>query len=551
METVYITGHRNPDIDSVCSAYCYAELKRQCEPGTQYIPVRCGALNRSAKELFKREGIDPPAFLKDLRPRIRDIVKTDWQQCRVHDPLYDVMDMLNKRSVSVAPVFDNNSYAGLISVDEVSAFFLREHAQQRPRYEFRTDNFARVLPGTWLKQSSCKEFQAPLMTGAMPLDDCKKRIEQLLPDVPLLVVGMRREIVDLAVQRQFPAIILTGYDTGDMPEYDFSSFQGSVFLSRLDTAETLRRLRLSLPIKNLLKDTVPSVQCDDLFDEVKTMLVSSEYRGLPVFEGESFVGFVTRRCFIDRPRKQIILMDHNESRQSIRGIEDAHVTEIIDHHRFAAERTREPIYISTAPVGSTCTIVLDHYRRNGIIPDPAAARLLMAGILSDTVLLKSPTATESDRQAVTYLASCAQVEDVSGFGEKIFSSGTVIADEAPETLILSDFKEYREFGCKFGIGQVEVVTTEDVSEVREAILDALEYIRDRKGLSWCMLLITDVIHEHSVLLSTPYQELEDKLAYRRISRGTYDLPGILSRKKQLLPEILRVLEDHSAVSAGN
>ncbi len=545
MSAVYITGHRNPDLDSLCSVLAYAEFKGHVDPDTRYIPIRCGAMGKAAKELFQREGITPPQFIGDLFPRILDIVKSGLEHCRADDPLYDVMSMLSSRTLSVVPVFlEEGQYAGLISVDDVSEFFLKEHTRQRPVYEFYTENFSRVLPGCWVKTGDQTRFAAPLMTGAMPADVSRKRIRRLAPQKPLMVVGMREEIVDIAVEGQFPALVLTGYEEGETPSYDFSGYRGSVFVSYLDTAETIRRLRLSLPIRNLLKTDVPRVQSGELFDEGKSLLVSSEHRGLPVFEGKQFIGVVTRRCFIDRPKKRVIMADHNEPMQSIRGIEDAEVTEIIDHHRFAAEKTRYPIYISAAPVGSTCTLVWDHFRRSGIAPSRQTARLLLAGILSDTVLLKSPTACSMDRDAVFSLAEPAQLSDPIVYGEQIFSAGMMITEAHPRDVVQADFKVYDEFGCRFGIGQAEVISLEPVREVQDRLLEALDQTGTERRLDWVMLLVTDVIREHSILLTTDHCAGR-LLAYEKIQEGVHDLPGILSRKKQLLPEVLRVLEECS------
>ena len=194
----------------------------------------------------------------------------------------------------------------------------------------------------------------------MPYEISLKRIKALLPTKPVLVVGMRKDLIDHAVDHQLPAIILTGYDEGDRIDYDFSRYEGSVFVSYQDTAETIRLLRLSIPIKNLLSDSLPRLQANDLFDDALNTLVGSGYRGLPVFDKDEFIGTVTRRCFIKRPKKRVILVDHNELSQSVRGLEDSEVVEIIDHHRLAAEKTRFPIYISSAPVGSTCTLVIQH-----------------------------------------------------------------------------------------------------------------------------------------------------------------------------------------------
>ncbi|MGM0431815.1 MAG: DHHA2 domain-containing protein, partial [Spirochaetota bacterium] len=227
--------------------------------------------------------------------------------------------------------------------------------------------------------------------------------------------------------------------------------------------------------------------------------------------------------------------------------EDSDVIEILDHHRLAAEKTRHPIYIFAAPVGSTCTLVYQHFERHNIPIEYSIAILLLAGILSDTVILKSPTATEVDRDAVKHLSAIAKIDDVQRFGERIFSRTTNITEGDTRKLIESDFKRYEEYGCKFGIGQVEVVTLENVDEVKDHLLSELEMVRRDHGLDWAMLLITDVIKEGSVLLTTPFPSAERGLIYRKESEGKFDLPEILSRKKQLLPEILRVLEERRTI----
>ena len=540
---VYITGHKNPDMDSVCSAYCYADLKNRIDPAKEYIPIRCGHMNNATKEAFHEIGIEPPKFEKDLRPRVRDIAKLPDERLHINDPVYSAVNLLNHRTLSVVPVFDElDQYAGLISVDEITGLFMRENSIGRPMYHFLIENFGKVVDGILYKAGAEREFSTFIMTGAMPYEISMQRISELEPVKPVLVIGMRRDLIDYAVRKQFPAIIITGYGRGELIDYDFSSYEGSVFISYLDTAETIRLMRLSLPIKNLLLDDIPRPQGTDLFDDTLETLIGSGFRGLPVFSGEQFIGTVTRRCFIRRPRKQVILMDHNELSQSVVGLEDTDVVEIIDHHRLGAEKTRYPIYISAAPVGSTCTLVYQHYQRFAVDVEKHIAHLLLAGILSDTVILKSPTTSKEDIVVVDALCAILGVE-YREFGERLFSNSTVITEADPKELIEADFKKYEELGVSLGIGQVEVSTLENIDEVKERFITALEGVRLLHHLDWAMLLVTNVIKEDSVLLTTEFPKAEQNLVYKKESAGKYLLPGILSRKKQLLPEILRVLED--------
>jgi len=546
LKDILITGHRNPDMDSVCASWAYAQLKSKLDPQTHYHAVRCGHMNTQTKETLKAIGITPPRLEKDVYPRVRDIVSRDVRHLTTEEPSLNAIKTVQDYNISIIPIFDTeDNFSGLVSVNEISDFLISEHLGGRPLYEFRTDNFEKVLSGFCYKKGEMQEFTAPVMVGAMPYETSVQRIQALLPDKPILVVGQRENILSYAIEQQFPAVVLTGVNEPGEVHIDFSSYRGTVFVSHTDTAETVRLLRLSSPIKNIMGTDYPELTENHHFNEAKNMLVNSDLRGLPVFSGDEkreFVGVVTRRCFIDRPKRRVIMVDHNEATQSIRGIEHAEILEIIDHHRLGAEKTRTPIYIAAKPVGSTCTIVYQHYLQAGVPVNSTTAKVLLAGLLSDTVILKSPTACDEDRRAAAQLANIAGIT-IEEFGEQIFSYTAVLTREEPKNIITADFKVYSEFGRKVGIGQVEVVTFQNLMEVVDNYFAALEEVRKDQGLDWTMLLVTNVLHEHSKLLTTSFHAAEERLVFRKEQEGLFDLPEILSRKKQVLPEILRVLEE--------
>jgi len=543
MSDIFVTGHRNPDLDSVSAAWCYARLKNTVDPHNTYIPIRCGHMNTMTKDQFSRLGIIPPQFMRDVRPKVSDVVTRDGWSLHPEDPVHSLVTLVSERHSSVVPILDERKFIGLLSLDEITAFFLRENSGGRPRYHFKLENFNRVMHGEFLKTGNTPRFEAYIMTGAMPFDVYKARLNNLAPELPLLVVGNREEHLQFAVEKQFPAIVLTGLEPGEVPEVDFSHFRGAVYKSYEDTAETIRLLRMSLPVSYLLADSPPRVAINDLFDDAKHALVDSEFRGLPVFEEGAYAGYVTRRCFLERPRKKVIMVDHNELSQSVDGLEDAEVMEIVDHHRLGAEKTRGPIFIASEPVGSTCTIIYHQYLRWGVQVEPDTAQLMLAGIASDTILLKSPTTTESDRIAVRELCKAGGIKDFKSFGEQLFKAASVLTTADPKPIVESDFKQYHEKSVRFGIGQVEVTTLENVDEVKDRYLAQLETTRRNFNLDWAMLLITDVMKEDSVLLATPYPKKERSLVYPMAAPGKFILNGVLSRKKQLLPEILRVFEE--------
>jgi manganese-dependent inorganic pyrophosphatase len=542
MSEIIVIGHRNPDTDSACAAWSYARYKNAVDPQHRYRAAVCGQLGRQAKFVFTNAGVEPPPYLKDVIPRVGDIAEDAGIRLDQNDPLKMAFHDLDTPRLSVVPVFDDaKNFAGIVGVHEMLGYFVEGTVKSRPFYTFRADNIEKVIPGYFLKRGRDDEFRAPIMAGAMALDQSAKRLDALAPAKPIMIVGNRPELIDMAISREVPAIILTGYEAGETPSVDFGGFAGSVYVSTCDTSETIRMLRLSLPVKQIM-DTKPlCLPHDELFDAAKKTLLNTEHHGLPVLKDGRFVGVVTRESFIEKPRRKLILIDHNELSQAVAGAEDAEICEIIDHHRMGAEKTSTPIYIYCKPIGSSCSIVYSHFRMAGVAPDRETALLMLSGLLSDTMLLRSPTTTPEDRLYAPELARLAGV-DLQEYGTLMLSLTASLKQTDPLQMVTGDFKEYAECGFRVGVSQVEVGTLADMDEVKANILAALERVCKERSLTWALLLVTDVTREHSVLLCSPWPAAAKEFAYKRLEENIFDLPGILSRKKQLLPEILRILD---------
>lgn len=529
-------------MDSIAAAYSYSVLKNQIDPENQYIPVMLGPAGSRAKKVFGDLGLEMPMFLHDVKPRVGEVVRQPKYSVSSSDPLYALMDIFMRHHPSVVPVLDDGEYKGLLTADDINAFFLRENRKGgRLSYLLSEDNIERVIDGVYIKRGSVPSFHAPCMVGAMEYGTYIERLDKL-GEKPVLVIGYRKNHITAAMERGLPGIVLTGIDDEKSIDIDFSSYSGFVYLSAVDTAETIRRLRLSTPIADVLREESEDkhIGSDMLFDEAKRKLQESEYRGLSVFSGSKWVGFVTRRCFLDKPRQKLILVDHNEAEQSVSGIEDADILEIIDHHRLAPPRMTTPIYIVSNPLGSTCSIIYEQFRKWGADIDRTTARVMLAGLVSDTVMLKSPTTTKYDEHVARRLSAIGEVEDFDAFCQDLFSGESSLMEQDPASVIEGDLKSYSESGVKFAIGQVEVMTLSDVREAKDKYIRALEEIRDGRGLDWAMLLVSDVLKGSSVLLETSFPK-ESSLPYDRIEEGMYGLPEVLSRKKQLLPAVLRAL----------
>lgn len=431
MENVYITGHKNPDLDSICSAMAYAILKNKIDPANHYIGVRCGHLSDNVKGILEAVKIPAPPYMSNVYPKAGDVVLTSEKHLQATDSLRELASTFEVSGPSVIPVYDGEHFYGLLSTDDIISW---------------------------------------LMTEMSTAD---------------------------------------GIDTYPL-------------------------------VKDIMSPQEEPLYATELYEDAMQKVSMAKKRGLPVFDQNGYMGFVTRRCFLRAPKYNVILMDHNEKRQSITGIEEANIKEIIDHHRIDAVKTELPIFIDAEPLGSTCTIVYQLFLRHGLIPGREAAKILLTGIVSDTLILKSPTTTQIDIDAANALADIYGV-NLEEFGLFMFSNTPGLRSRDPKQAITSDFKTYNQKGINLGIGQCEVTTLHDLKDYTDLYLQTLENVKENNGLDWAVLMITDILREHSVLLCTNYK-MNMHLQYRQLHENVYDMPGILSRKKQLLPELLSVID---------
>lgn len=542
MKTIYVAGHKNPDMDCTCAAVCYAALKQRIDPSHTYIPIRSGPLSAQIRDAFELSGIALPAHYDTIAPSVRLVTHTDFPSLHPDDPMLEAFHAIETRSVSALPVIcPQQSFVGVIGVNELISFTLAQNQDGRPSYDFLVANFPKVLPGTLLQSGSVERFSAHIMTGSMPSETAFDYLNRS-DKKPLLVIGNRTDIIQFAVDRGFPAIVVTGVQDKAEIQVDFGSYDGAVFLSETDSVESIRLLRLSSPVRTIMDTEVPRVEASTLFDKAKNELINSKYRGLPVFDEGKYVGMISRRSFIERPRPKLIMVDHNEVSQAVGGAVEAEILEIVDHHRLAPPSTTQPIAVTTRVVGSTCTLVYEEFASHGLAVEEDLAILLLSGIVSDTVNLQSPTTTEADRRAIHRLETITGIS-ASEHAQRLFSQITAMESRDAKEIVLADFKQYEHAGKTVGIGQVEVTTLTDSDTYGPRLQKAVAAVAQERRLDWALLLVTDVIKRNSLLLTSGYKEGEKALTYEKIDENTFDLPGVLSRKKQLLPEVMRVLDD--------
>ena len=545
MEKVFICGHKNPDTDSVASAASYAYLKSQINKDYEFVPIRCGTVNDQTKFIFQKAKMPLPEYMKDIYPKVIDSMTTRLITAEENDPLSKFLRILREKNLRFMPVINkDNEYEGMLGVNDVTELFLRDDRESKPVFSLRADSLRRSLRGTVLNVGEKEEFSASVVVATMAYDDFNQHTANVANEEnTLLITGNRQNILHDAFKKKYPAIIIVGLSEEACKKLDFGDYKGWVFYSPFDSSQTIRCVEMATPIGKLLKKVEPCSPYDYI-DSVADAISKSSTKSLPVVSDGKLIGVITGTDILKRKRAKLIMMDHNEATQAIDGAETADLMEIIDHHRLGTIKTSSPVTFFAKPVGSTCTLVYQLYKANKVEIPKKIAMLLLGGMLSDTVIMKSPTTTQDDIDAINDLSSICGL-DAKEYGVEIFSATDSLTSRSAKDIIGTDFKIFEEYGVRFGISQAETVTLAQLGEVEGKLREELFNVKENNKLDWMMLLVTDIIKEESQLITTGFAPAEQIFAYKKLGDNLYFLPGVLSRKKQLLPEISRILEEIS------
>lgn len=545
MDKVFICGHKNPDTDSVASAASYAYLKNQINTDYEYVPIRCGNVNDQTKFIFQKAEATLPEYMKDIYPKVIDSMTTNLITAEETDPLSKFLRILREKNLRFMPVINQEKeYKGMLGVNDVTELFLRDDRQEKPVFSLRADSLRRSLRGTVLNVGEKEDFKASVVVATMAYDDFNEHVKNVSDEEhTLLITGNRQNILQDAFKKKYPAIIIVGLSEEACKSLNFGDYKGWVFYSPFDSSQTIRCVEMATPIGKLLNKIEPCAPYDYI-DSVADAISQSGTKSLPVVSDGKLVGVITGTDILKRKRAKLIMMDHNEATQAIDGVETAELMEIVDHHRLGTIKTSSPVTFFAKPVGSTCTLVYQLYKANKVEIPNKIAMLLLGGMLSDTVIMKSPTCTQDDINAINDLSSQCGI-DAKEYGIEIFSATDSLTSRSAKDIIGTDFKIFEEYGVRFGISQTETVTLAQLGEVKDKLQEELFNVKENNKLDWMMLLVTDIIKEESQLITTGFAPGESIFAYKKLEDKLFYLPGVLSRKKQLLPEISRILEEIS------
>lgn len=524
--TLVVIGHKNPDTDAVCAAIAYARLKSLS--GIPARPYRAGNVNAQTKWALARFSVPAPPLLSDIHLRLADIMihGDELITMRPEEPVAKARDLMLARRFSFLPVTDGDGRClGMITLHGLAT------APERLR-AMREGERITFYPEELLGKAEGRSVGGPLprvWTGTIRMAEGALHVASKDEGELVIRYGGPRAT---AGRRAHDGAAGSPPAGAGAPEIEAP---GSLI-------DLLVALYESSPLRDYVEPAEPTFRSDDLVRRIERDLNRYNSGGFIVTDAAGITrGVVTRVNFLNQGQFRLILVDHNELSQAVDGAEHAEIVEVIDHHRLGARSTDAPITFINKVVGSTCTIIAEMYRNGGIEPDRSTAGIMLSAILSDTVILKSPTTTNLDREIAPWLASLAGVA-IDGYGEEMFAAGSELAGLDANAIIRQDQKLYEESGFTFAVSQIEMVGFKGFYDRFEELAEALELSRSRQGLRFACLLATDITRETSLLLFAGEQRIGGAIEYPVVRERLFEMHGVLSRKKQLLPYFLDLLK---------
>ncbi len=537
MSLIYVTGHRNPDTDSIASAIGYSELKGRLDPTNEYRPVRLGDLNAQTEWVLERSGAQVPDFLPHVMLRACDVMSGTFATANRRDPVREVGLAMARDSIDLMPILDDQGLlVGVVTMRALARRYIRE--SREPESLGNADTTVAAIVGVLEGRLVAGEDQG--IGGRVWVSSSATGSGATSIAAGDVVVVGNRDDAQRHVVEAGAAVLVSPNGIAPPEEILALAREGgtTVVVSPLDAYVSARMITLAAPCEALMEDDLLTVSPDDLLAEVSGQIRDVHYgAAVAVDASKRPVGLVTRAHLVRPEPRRVMLVDHAELAQSVPGADQAHIVEILDHHHIGSIETHVPVTATFDPVGSTATLVIERFRMNGLEPSRPTAMLLLAAILSDTVILNSPTTTERDHAVVEYLERVLALE-AADFGRMMFEETSEVSQLAAEQIVARDAKEYRVAGGRtICIAQIETVGKALLERQRE-LTEAIEGARDSGGHLLFALMVTDIVTNGTDLLVAGDRGLVERAFGRPTGNGSLELPGVMSRKKQVAPQLI-------------
>ena len=540
---VFVTGHKNPDTDSICAAITYANLKREIT-GDDYIACRAGHLNEETQFVLSHFGVEVPAYVKDVRTQVRDM------EIRMLDGIKDDLSLKNAwskmRDASVVTlcVTEGDELTGIVTTNDIVETYMdvidpKILSMAQTSYK----NIVETLDGELI----VGEIEDTLTKGKVVIAAANPdMMENVIEEGDVVILGNRYDMQLCAIEMNAGCIIVCeGASVAKTIQTQAKDHGTKIICTPHDTFVVARLINQSMPVSYVMrKDNLITFHMDDYIEDIQEVMASTRHRYFPVLDKDDhYIGMISRRNFLGAKKKQLILVDHNEKNQAVNGADSAEILEIIDHHRLRTIETAGPVFFRNQPLGSTCTIIYLMYKEYGVEINKTIAGLLLAAILSDTLMFRSPTCTNIDKKAGEELSKIAGV-DYEEFAKEMFHAGSNLSGKTATEILHQDFKKFTVDDLTIGIGQINSMSAEELVEIKEKIQPELSKVADDDGLDMLFFMLTDIISESSevVFAGAKAQHTLNAAFGVNIDGDSAKLPGVVSRKKQLLPNIVEAIQ---------
>ena len=543
---VVVIGHRNPDTDSICSAIAYAELKNKtsdlvCEPR------RAGKMNQETEFVLKKFGVKPPRMCTDVNPKIRDVDYREMPGIPGSTSLRKAWEIMRDKQIDTLPVTSaDNELEGVITVKDIATANMDVFDTgilAKSRTSFR--NILETLDGTMAVGSAddvCTTGHIRIGTATPEM------LESTVEKGDIVILTNRYESQLCAIEKEASLLILCNNAKVGRTIQRIAEETGvAIMTTPVDTYAAGKLISQCAPISyymtrsDIMKFTLVTPVAD-----VTRVMAKVRHRYFPILDEDGkYCGMVSRRNIINLRKRRIILVDHNEATQAVEGFDQAEILEIIDHHRIGSLETSGPVYFRNQPVGCTATIVTQMYDENGVEIPPQTAGLLLAAILSDTLMFRSPTCTPVDEASARRLAKIAGV-DINEFANEMFEAGEKLDGKTAEEVFLQDFKVFMCGDIRFGVAQGSYMTRKNLLAAEALLQPYLEEARNKQNVEDIYMLLTDVPKEESVVISNgryASEVLSDGFETQPAEDGSFTLPGVVSRKKQFIPALMTAYQE--------
>jgi len=543
---VVVIGHRNPDTDSICSAIAYAELKNKtsslvCEAR------RAGRMNQETEFVLKRFGVAPPRMCTDVNPKIRDVDYREMPGIPGSTSLRKAWEIMRDQKIDTLPITSaDNELEGIITVKDIATanmdvFDTGVLATSRTTYK----NILETLGGTMVVGNE----NAVCTTGHIKIGTATpEMLENNVEKGDIVILTNRYESQLCAIEKEASLLIIcNGAKVGRTIQRIAEETGVAIMTAPCDTYAAGKLMSQCAPISYYMtRDDIMKFTLVTPVADVTRVMAKVRHRYFPILDEDGkYCGMVSRRNIIALRKRRIILVDHNEATQAVEGFDQAEILEIIDHHRIGSLETSGPVYFRNQPVGCTATIITQMYDENGVEIRPQIAGLLLAAILSDTLVFRSPTCTPVDVSTANRLAKIAGVE-IDAFASEMFEAGEKLDGKTPEEVFLQDFKVFMCGDVRFGVAQGSYMTRKNLKAAQQLLAPYLPEACGKQNVEDLYMLLTDVPKEESVVICTGRhadEMLRSGFEKEPEEDGSWVLPGVVSRKKQFIPALMSAYQE--------